>query len=52
MDYQKQNHLLLHDIDVKLVKDDGAGKFADPVCYQSIQWYGVCFMQLLVQDLT
>ena len=26
------------DIDVKLVKDDGAGKFADPVYYQSMVW--------------
>ena len=50
MDYQKQNHLLLHDIDVKLVKDDGAVNLQ--IQYATNQWYGVCFMQLLVQDLT
>ena len=38
------------DINVRLVKDDGAGKLADPVCYQSM--VGVCFMQLLLPDLT
>ena len=39
------------DISVELVKDDGAGKLADPVCYQSMVG-SLLYVANCYQDLT